>query len=47
MALRSQRRTGGGELRARERRGEGLGDLSAPIYVQGRHWGGLRIGYHL
>jgi len=21
-------------------------DLSAPIYVQGRHWGGLRIGYH-
>jgi methyl-accepting chemotaxis protein len=21
-------------------------DLSAPIYVHGRHWGGLRIGYH-
>jgi len=20
-------------------------DLSAPIYVQGRHWGGLRMGY--
>ena len=21
-------------------------DLSAPIFVHGRHWGGLRIGYH-
>jgi methyl-accepting chemotaxis protein len=21
-------------------------DLSAPIYVHGRHWGGLRVGYH-
>ena len=20
-------------------------DISAPIYVNGRHWGGLRIGY--
>jgi len=22
-------------------------DLSAPITVQGRHWGGLRIGYSI
>ena len=22
-------------------------DISAPIMVQGRHWGGLRIGYKL
>ena len=22
-------------------------DLSAPIYVQGRHWGGLRLGYRI
>jgi len=21
-------------------------DLSVPIYVHGRHWGGLRMGYH-
>jgi methyl-accepting chemotaxis protein len=25
--------------------GEILHDISAPIYVKGRHWGGLRIGY--
>ena len=25
--------------------GEILHDLSVPIYVKGRHWGGLRIGY--
>ncbi|NWG86252.1 MAG: methyl-accepting chemotaxis protein [Hydrogenophilaceae bacterium] len=25
--------------------GEIMYDASAPIYVQGRHWGGLRIGY--
>lgn len=25
--------------------GEVIHDLSAPIYVQGRHWGGFRIGY--
>ena len=25
--------------------GEILHDMSAPIYVKGRHWGGLRIGY--
>jgi methyl-accepting chemotaxis protein len=25
--------------------GEVLHDLSAPIYVEGRHWGGFRIGY--
>lgn len=26
--------------------GEVMHDLSAPIYVQGRHWGGFRVGYH-
>ena len=26
--------------------GEVLHDLSVPIYVNGRHWGGFRIGYH-
>lgn len=26
--------------------GEVMHDLSAPIYVFGRHWGGFRIGYH-
>ncbi|VUD68894.1 Aerotaxis receptor [Thalassocella blandensis] len=26
--------------------GEIMHDLSAPIYVRGRHWGGFRIGYH-
>ena len=25
--------------------GEVLHDISAPIYVKGRHWGGFRIGY--
>jgi methyl-accepting chemotaxis protein len=25
--------------------GEIMHDMSAPIYVQGRHWGGFRIGY--
>ena len=25
--------------------GEVMHDLSAPIYVNGRHWGGFRIGY--
>ncbi|WBS03084.1 methyl-accepting chemotaxis protein [Pseudoduganella sp. SL102] len=25
--------------------GEVMHDLSAPIYVQGKHWGGFRIGY--
>jgi methyl-accepting chemotaxis protein len=25
--------------------GEIMHDISAPIYVKGRHWGGLRIGY--
>jgi len=25
--------------------GEILNDLSLPIYVNGRHWGGIRIGY--
>jgi len=25
--------------------GEVMHDLSAPIYVQGRHWGGFRLGY--
>ena len=25
--------------------GELMHDLSVPIYVQGRHWGGLRLGY--
>jgi methyl-accepting chemotaxis protein len=25
--------------------GEIMHDISAPIYVQGRHWGGFRIGY--
>jgi len=22
-------------------------DLSGPIFVKGRHWGGLRLGYRL
>lgn len=26
--------------------GEVMHDISAPIYVRGRHWGGFRIGYH-
>ncbi len=26
--------------------GEVIHDLSAPIYVRGKHWGGFRIGYH-
>jgi methyl-accepting chemotaxis protein len=26
--------------------GEVMHDLSAPIYVMGKHWGGFRIGYH-
>ena len=25
--------------------GEVMHDLSAPIYVKGRHWGGFRVGY--
>ena len=25
--------------------GESISDLSVPIFVQGRHWGALRIGY--
>ncbi|HLV18627.1 MAG TPA: methyl-accepting chemotaxis protein, partial [Pseudomonas sp.] len=25
--------------------GELMHDLSVPIHVQGRHWGGLRLGY--
>jgi methyl-accepting chemotaxis protein len=25
--------------------GEIMHDLSVPIYVQGRHWGGFRLGY--
>ena len=25
--------------------GEIMQDLSVPIYVQGRHWGGFRLGY--
>jgi methyl-accepting chemotaxis protein len=25
--------------------GEVMHDVSAPIYVRGRHWGGFRIGY--
>ena len=25
--------------------GEVMHDLSVPIYVQGRHWGGFRLGY--
>lgn len=25
--------------------GEIMHDISAPIYVNGRHWGGFRIGY--
>jgi methyl-accepting chemotaxis protein len=25
--------------------GEVMHDLSAPIYVNGQHWGGFRIGY--
>ncbi len=25
--------------------GEIMHDISAPVYVQGRHWGGVRIGY--
>lgn len=26
--------------------GEVMHDLSVPIYVAGRHWGGFRVGYH-
>lgn len=26
--------------------GEVMHDLSVPIYLEGRHWGGFRIGYH-
>ncbi|WP_192954781.1 methyl-accepting chemotaxis protein [Gallaecimonas mangrovi] len=26
--------------------GEVMHDISVPIYVRGRHWGGFRIGYH-
>jgi len=26
--------------------GESMSDLSVPIYIQGQHWGALRIGYH-
>lgn len=26
--------------------GEHMHDLSVPIYVNGKHWGGFRIGYH-
>lgn len=26
--------------------GEIMHDLSVPIYVEGKHWGGFRIGYH-
>ncbi|MNC58056.1 hypothetical protein D3C75_1077630 [compost metagenome] len=25
--------------------GELMHDLSVPIFIQGRHWGGLRLGY--
>ena len=25
--------------------GEIMHDISAPVYVKGRHWGGMRIGY--
>lgn len=25
--------------------GEIMHDISAPVYVKGRHWGGFRIGY--
>ncbi len=25
--------------------GEIMHDISAPVYVNGRHWGGFRIGY--
>jgi methyl-accepting chemotaxis protein len=25
--------------------GEVMHDMSAPIYVEGKHWGGFRIGY--
>ncbi len=25
--------------------GERIWDISAPIYIQGRHWGAFRIGY--
>jgi len=25
--------------------GEVMHDLSVPIYVRGRHWGGFRVGY--
>lgn len=25
--------------------GEIVHDISSPIYVKGRHWGGFRIGY--
>jgi hypothetical protein len=26
--------------------GESMSDLSVPIFIQGQHWGALRIGYH-
>jgi hypothetical protein len=26
--------------------GEIIHDLSVPIYINGKHWGGLRMGYH-
>lgn len=26
--------------------GEHMHDISVPIYVHGKHWGGFRIGYH-
>jgi len=26
--------------------GESMSDLSVPIFVKGRHWGAVRIGYH-
>jgi methyl-accepting chemotaxis protein len=25
--------------------GELMHDISAPLYIKGKHWGGLRIGY--
>jgi len=27
--------------------GELMFDMSVPIYVNGRHWGGFRIGYRI
>jgi hypothetical protein len=29
------------------RKGEKIWDISAPVTVQGRHWGGFRIGYYM